>query len=125
MPYPAEPRWRSAASGATSPMGRTLVGDHGQTTRGARYTVEEPDRAADRRAARRSAGAARGLKREFTEVPDSLPPVVAETAREVTAGSANNYERAVKLQDWFAVDGGFTYDTQVQVGSGSRRSPAS
>ncbi len=45
---------------------------------------------------------------------------MAETAREITAGSANDYERAVKLQDWFALDGGFTYDTEVQVGSGSQ-----
>lgn len=118
MPYPAtqvdiDGSWRY------EPVGRTLVGDHGQNTRGVQYevtsllvqptaeqlaTAPEPDPA---------------LKREFTQVPDSLPSVVADTAREVTAGSANHYEQAVKLQDYFAVSGGFTYDTEVQVGSGS------
>lgn len=44
---------------------------------------------------------------------------MSRTAREVTAGSANAYEQAVKLQDYFSVSGGFRYDTQVQVGSGS------
>ena len=44
----------------------------------------------------------------------------------MTAGAANDYERAVKLQDWFAIDGGFTYDTEVQSGTRvDRRSPRS
>jgi transglutaminase-like putative cysteine protease len=119
MPYPASQvgisgKWRY------EPMGRTLVGDHGQTTRGLDYTVKSliVQPTAEQLANAPEAPAA--LKREFTEVPDSLPPVVAETAEEITAGSADNYERAVKLQDWFALEGGFTYDTQVQVGSGSQ-----
>ncbi|MFE6483510.1 DUF3488 and DUF4129 domain-containing transglutaminase family protein [Streptomyces sp. NPDC057757] len=118
MPYPAS-EVEIGGSWRYEPVGRTLVGDHGQNTRGVRYEVTsllvqptaeqlanapEPDPA---------------LKREFTEVPDSLPSVVADTAAEVTAGSANHYEQAVKLQDFFAVSGGFTYDTEVQVGSGS------
>ena len=69
MPYPAsrvdiDGRWRY------EPVGRTLVGDHGQNTRGVQYDGHEPARAADRgaaRATRRSRIAA--LKREFTEVP--------------------------------------------------------
>jgi transglutaminase-like putative cysteine protease len=60
------------------------------------------------------------LKNEFTKVPGSLPAVVAQTARQVTAGASNQYEQAVKLQDYFASSGGFTYNTQVQVGTGSQ-----
>ncbi|MEU9898104.1 DUF3488 and transglutaminase-like domain-containing protein [Streptomyces phaeochromogenes] len=119
MPYPASAvglggKWRY------EPVGRTLVGDHGQTTRGLEYTVKSliVQPTAEQLANAPEAPAA--LRREFTKVPGSLPPVVGETAREITAGSANNYERAVKLQDWFALDGGFTYDTEVQVGSGSQ-----
>ncbi|MBA2811925.1 transglutaminase domain-containing protein [Streptomyces sp. KM273126] len=118
MPYPAtgvniEGDWRY------EPTGRTLVGDHGQNTRGVRYTVRSliVQPTADQLASAPEPPPA--LKREYTALPNSLPPVVARTARDVTAGSANNYERAVKLQDWFAVSGGFTYDTQVQVGTGS------
>ncbi|MER7791530.1 DUF3488 and transglutaminase-like domain-containing protein [Streptomyces sp. NPDC097640] len=118
LPYPAmkvdiDGRWRY------EPEGRTLVGDRGQTTRGARYKVNslvvEPTAA--QLAAAPPAPAQ--LLREYTEVPESLPAVVARTARQVTAGASNAYEQAVKLQDWFAVNGGFRYDTRVESGSGS------
>ncbi|WP_413756798.1 DUF3488 and DUF4129 domain-containing transglutaminase family protein [Streptomyces sp. MMBL 11-3] len=119
MPYPAsqvgiDGKWRF------EPVGRTLVGDHGQTTRGKEYTVRSliVQPTADQLA--NAPQAPEVLKREFTRVPGSLPPVVARTAREVTADAANDYERAVALQDWFALEGGFTYDTEVQVGSGSQ-----
>ncbi|MFH8987352.1 DUF3488 and DUF4129 domain-containing transglutaminase family protein [Streptomyces sp. NPDC017940] len=117
MPYPASQvriggRWRY------EPVGRTVVGDRRQTTRGAQYGVSslvvEPT--AEQLAT--APPAPSDLAEEFTKVPDSLPSVVAATARKVTDGSANDYERAVKLQDWFASDGGFTYNTQVRAGSG-------
>ncbi|MEU5268733.1 transglutaminaseTgpA domain-containing protein [Streptomyces hygroscopicus] len=118
LPYPAsrvqiDGRWRY------EPEGRTLVGDRGQTTRGARYRVTsllvEPtaEQLAD------APPPPPRLRNEYTKVPDSLPSVVARMAREVTAGADNAYQKAVKLQDWFAVNGGFRYDTQVQSGSGS------
>ncbi|MGI5198807.1 transglutaminase TgpA family protein [Streptomyces sp. CA-288835] len=119
MPYPASQvgisgKWRY------EPVGRTLVGDHGQTTRGLDYSVKSlivqptAEQLAD---APEPPG---WLRREFTDVPESLPPVVYDTARQITSGSSNNYERAVKLQDWFSLEGGFVYDTEVQVGSGSQ-----
>ncbi|MFE6662223.1 DUF3488 and DUF4129 domain-containing transglutaminase family protein [Streptomyces sp. NPDC057697] len=118
LPYPAtevriDGRWRY------EPEGRTLVGDRGETTRGAQYQVTslvvEPT--AEQLAAASPAPAA--LRREYTRVPGSLPKVVEETAQKVTKGAANDYERAVKLQDYFALDGGFTYDTSVNSGTGS------
>ncbi|MFH9198538.1 DUF3488 and DUF4129 domain-containing transglutaminase family protein [Streptomyces anulatus] len=118
LPYPASEvrvggRWRY------EPEGRTLVGDDGQTTRGAQYEVGslvvEPT------AAQLAAAGSppEELVREYTQVPGSLPGVVAETAEKVTEGASNAYEQAVKLQDWFASDGGFTYDTTVTSGTGS------
>lgn len=118
LPYPASEvrvggRWRY------EPEGRTLVGDDGQTTRDARYEVGslvvEPT--ADQLAA--AGSPPQELVREYTQVPGSLPKVVAETAEQVTEGASNAYEQAVKLQDWFASDGGFTYDTTVTSGTGS------
>ncbi|MFF3641798.1 DUF3488 and DUF4129 domain-containing transglutaminase family protein [Streptomyces sp. NPDC002564] len=117
MPFPASQvkiggRWRF------EPVGRALVGDRGQTTRGSMYQVKslvvEPT--AQQLAA--APAPPDDLRREFTKVPDSLPGMVADTARQVTKGSANAYEQAVKLQDYFASDGGFTYNTQVRAGSG-------
>ncbi|MEU5807016.1 DUF3488 and transglutaminase-like domain-containing protein [Streptomyces sp. NPDC047718] len=122
MPYPATSvdipgKWRF------EPVGRTLVGDQlgkdrYQNVQGAVYQVRslllrptaaqlkaapEPDRA---------------VREEYTRLPDNLPPVVAETARQVTRGAKDDYTRAVALQDFFAVSGGFRYDTKVASGTG-------
>ncbi|MCZ7413785.1 transglutaminase TgpA family protein [Streptomyces sp. WMMC897] len=118
MPYPADEvnidgRWRF------EPIGRTLVGDQGQTTAGAQYEVRS---LLVKPTAEQLANAPRApmdIRREQTSVPDGLPAVVEETARTVTSTARNDYERAVALQDWFAVQGGFTYDTEVAAGSGS------
>lgn len=118
LPYPAtevkiDGRWRY------EPEGRTLVGDDGQTTGNAKYEISSlvVRPTADQLA---SAGPPPPeLAREYTKVPDSLPDVVRRTAAEVTKGSTNAYERAVALQDWFASEGGFTYDTTVSSGTGT------
>ncbi|TJZ50964.1 transglutaminase domain-containing protein [Streptomyces piniterrae] len=118
LPYPASRvdipgRWRF------EPQGRTLVGDRGQNTRGVQYQVESLQvRPTPRQLADAPAPPER-LRREYTKVPRSLPPVVRTTARKVTHGARNAYEKAVKLQEWFALYGGFTYDTDVRAGSGS------
>ncbi|KFG75975.1 transglutaminase TgpA family protein [Streptomyces mutabilis] len=119
MPYPPS-GVRVPGSWRYEPVGMTLVGDHGQNTRGLTYEVRslEVQPTAEQLAAAPPPPAA--LKREYTELPDSLPEVVSQTARDVTAGAANPYEQAVRLQEYFAVNGGFEYDTQVKVGSGSQ-----
>ncbi|MFJ7959632.1 DUF3488 and DUF4129 domain-containing transglutaminase family protein [Streptomyces sp. NPDC096319] len=117
MPYPAgrvdiDGRWRY------EPAGRMLVGDDKQTTKGARYTVASLD---VRPTAEQLAGAGPApekLRREYTKVPPSLPADVRATALSVTKGAGSDYERAVKLQDWFARDGGFRYDVEVESGTG-------
>ncbi|MFD7895889.1 DUF3488 and DUF4129 domain-containing transglutaminase family protein [Streptomyces sp. NPDC059743] len=118
MPYPAtrvniDGRWRF------EPEGRTLVGDRGQSTRGARYEVGslQVNPTSEQLAA--APPAPESLRREYTQVPSVLPDVVKKTALDVTEGAANNYEKAVRLQDWFALDGGFSYDTQVDSGTGA------
>ncbi len=119
MPYPPS-GVRVPGSWRYEPVGMTLVGDHGQNTRGLTYEVRSLDvqPTAEQLAAAPPPSAA--LKREYTELPDSLPAVVSQTARDVTSGAANPYEQAVRLQEYFALNGGFEYDTQVKVGSGSQ-----
>ncbi|QWB26175.1 MULTISPECIES: DUF3488 and transglutaminase-like domain-containing protein [Streptomyces] len=119
MPYPPSGvnirgNWRY------EPLGMTLVGDHGQNTRGLTYQVKSLDVQPTAEQLASAPKPPASIDRDFTKLPDSLPSVVASTARKVTAGAANPYDQAVKLQDWFAVTGGFEYDTQVQVGSGSQ-----
>ncbi len=54
----------------------------------------------------------------MTQVPDTLPDVVAERAREVTRGATTDYEKALALQNWFRKDGGFEYSLEQRPGSG-------
>lgn len=117
MPYPPS-GVRISGNWRYEPVGMTLVGDHGQDTRGASYRITSLDvrPTPEQLAAAPQPPAA--LKREYTKVPARLPDVVARTAQEVTAGSASHYEEAVKLQDYFSVTGGFQYDTRVEVGRG-------
>ncbi|MET9773854.1 DUF3488 and transglutaminase-like domain-containing protein [Streptomyces sp. NPDC006367] len=119
MPYPPS-GVRIGGNWRYEPVGMTLVGDHGQNTRGLTYEVRSLD---VRPTAEQLASAPQppaALQREYTELPDSLPAVVSQTARDVTEGAANPYEQAVRLQEYFAVNGGFEYDTQVEVGGGSQ-----
>ncbi|MFJ8196053.1 DUF3488 and DUF4129 domain-containing transglutaminase family protein [Streptomyces sp. NPDC096152] len=118
MPYPPS-EVRIKGSWRYEPVGMTLVGDHGQNTRGLTYQVRSLQVRPTAEQLATAPAPAPALRREYTKVPLSLPGIVAVTARAVTEGAANPYEKAVKLQDWFAVDGGFQYDTQVQVGSGA------
>ncbi|OII61457.1 transglutaminase [Streptomyces sp. CC53] len=117
MPFPATAvdiagRWRY------EPVGRMLVGDDGQTTSGVQYSVSSlavTPTAEQLSAAPEAPGT---LLREYTRVPDSLPADVKATALRVTAGASNDYERAVRLQDWFTTKGGFRYDVEVSSGTG-------
>ncbi|KMS72207.1 transglutaminase [Streptomyces viridochromogenes] len=115
MPYPPsgvdiEGRWRY------EPLGMTVVGDRRQTTRGVTYTVRSLDVQPTAEQLANAPEPPAALKREFTELPDSLPAVVARTAREVTGGATSHYEQAVKLQEYFALTGGFQYNTSVKAG---------
>ncbi|MFE7902830.1 DUF3488 and DUF4129 domain-containing transglutaminase family protein [Streptomyces sp. NPDC057424] len=119
MPYPPSDV-RISGNWRYEPLGMTLVGDHGQNTRGLTYQVRSLDVQPTAEQLASAGPPPADIGRDFTELPDSLPSVVGRTARQVTAGAADPYDQAVKLQDWFAVTGGFEYDTQVQVGSGSQ-----
>lgn len=50
----------------------------------------------------------------FLDLPDDLPPQIAQTAAEVTAGAATNFDKMVLLQDWFRT--AFRYDTDIPEG---------
>ncbi|MFE0647712.1 DUF3488 and DUF4129 domain-containing transglutaminase family protein [Streptomyces sp. NPDC059534] len=117
MPYPAgrvdiSGRWRY------EPAGRMLVGDDKQSTKGARYQVTSLDVQPTPEQLATAGPVPEKLRSEYTKVPDSLPDDVRSTALTVTKGARNDYERAVKLQEWFARDGGFRYDVDVESGTG-------
>ncbi|MBY8886179.1 DUF3488 and transglutaminase-like domain-containing protein [Streptomyces sp. PTM05] len=117
LPYPAT-RVRVNGEWRYEPEGRTLVGDQGQTTSGVQYQVASLEVEPTAQQLADAPPPPASLEREYTQVPSDLPPVVKQTAQQVTRGATNAYERAVKLQDWFTITGGFTYDTRVAEGSG-------
>ncbi|MET9322608.1 DUF3488 and transglutaminase-like domain-containing protein [Streptomyces sp. NPDC003038] len=122
MPYPATTvdiggKWRF------EPAGRTLVGDQlgkdrFQNVQGAGYMVRSLLLRPTARQLQSAPQPNPAIRAEYTKVPDNLPPVVGETARQVTQGSKDDYTRAVKLQDYFAVNGGFRYNTKTASGTG-------
>jgi transglutaminase-like putative cysteine protease len=58
------------------------------------------------------------VPREYTELPPGLDPIVRTLATQVTGDSTSRFEKAVALQQWFREDGGFTYNTDVDLGNG-------
>ena len=54
-----------------------------------------------------------------TELPRDFPTFVSDLAKSVTAGRRTRFEQAVALQQWFRVDGGFTYDLRSSTGNGT------
>ncbi|WP_327252317.1 transglutaminase family protein [Streptomyces sp. NBC_01244] len=124
MPYPATGvdiagKWRF------EPAGRTLVGDQlgkdkFQNAQGVQYSVRSLLLNPTAAQLRSAPAANPEIATEYTKVPDNLPEVVVRTAREVTRGTKDDYSAAVKLQDYFAVSGGFRYDTKVSSGTGSQ-----
>lgn len=50
-------------------------------------------------------------------LPERLPPIIAETAREITAGATNDYDRLVALQAWFR-GSQFSYSLRAPVEEG-------
>ena len=55
--------------------------------------------------------------RPYLALPNSLPPIVAETAASVTAAATTNYDRALALQTYFR-GGQFTYSEDAPVENG-------
>ncbi|HTN54545.1 MAG TPA: DUF3488 and transglutaminase-like domain-containing protein [Microbacterium sp.] len=49
-------------------------------------------------------------------LPEDLPPIIGRLARDVTAGSASDYDRLIALQDWFRNE--FTYSLDAPVEDG-------
>lgn len=60
------------------------------------------------------------VRDDYLGLPDNFPPSVAREAERVTGGTANPYEKARRLQDFFRETGGFTYSLDVEPGHGAQ-----
>ncbi|WP_229758566.1 transglutaminase family protein [Peterkaempfera bronchialis] len=117
MPYPAsqvdvDGSWRF------EPNSRTLVGDNGQKTLGLTYVVRSLELEPSAEQLRDAPAPPDDIAQRYLRLPADLPPVVRSTALQVTKDAATPYDKAVALQDWFAHSGQFTYDTEVEAGTG-------
>jgi transglutaminase-like putative cysteine protease len=54
-----------------------------------------------------------------TALPRNLPASVSALAKTVTDAQPTKFEKAVALQEWFRVGGGFRYSTQRAAGNGT------
>jgi hypothetical protein len=84
------------------------------TTIGQRYTVTSLEVQPTREELRESGGRYPVGIEESLELPGETPPIIAETARAVTAGTDSNYDAAVALQDYLR-GSDFSYDTESPV----------
>ena len=53
-----------------------------------------------------------------TRLPDDVGEAIRQEAARITSEARSDYHRALLLQDYFRLDGGFSYDLQVHAGHG-------
>lgn len=102
---------------AWDPATRT-VSSQDVSASGSTYTVSAYDIRPTRAQLRSATGPPPAELAALTELPADLSPMVADLARQVTAGEASSYRQALALEKWFTVDGGFAYSTSLDAGGG-------
>ncbi|WP_292710173.1 DUF3488 and transglutaminase-like domain-containing protein [Microbacterium sp. 67-17] len=116
VPFPAVGVEGLSGSWNVMPLNRTVVGENG-ATQGQSYVVEtrvpEPTldqiRAADANPDR--------VRDTASALPDNLPEIIAQTAREITAGTTNDYDALIAMQSWFrGSDFRYSLDAPVEQG---------
>jgi len=116
VPFPAVGVEGLSGSWNVMPLNRTVVGDNG-ATQGQSYVVETrvPEPTLEQiRAADANPGQVRDTA---SALPDNLPEIIAQTAREITAGTTNDYDALIAMQSWFrGPDFRYSLDAPVEQG---------
>ena len=86
-----------------------LSADEDLDSAGLSYSFTRIDLDLDAEALAASASSAGEVDSSYRDLPSDLPPLVGNLATEVTRDYPTRYEKAVALQNWFRVDGGFEY----------------
>ncbi|WP_309129870.1 DUF3488 and transglutaminase-like domain-containing protein [Microbacterium sp.] len=112
VPYAAE-RIDGARDGwEAMPVNRTVV-SRTQDAVGEDYTVTTNTVVPTLEQIRASSATGGGLDAEQAE---DLPPIIAETARAVTADAFSDYDRLIALQDWFRAEFSYSLEAPVEEG---------
>jgi transglutaminase-like putative cysteine protease len=91
----------------------------GVDTRGMKYSLESLVPDFDAQAMADAGAAPVDIAVKYTELPTDFPDSVAELADSLTSDQPSDYEKAVRLQQWFRNDGGFRYTTTPAPGNGT------
>ncbi|GAB3601442.1 transglutaminase family protein [Microbacterium tumbae] len=112
LPYPAQRVVGLPGGWEAMPENRTLVSERADAS-GSDYTVTSAlvQPTLEQITAARVSDAGR-----TPPLPDDLPPLIAQTAREVTADADTDYDRLIALQDWFRNQFEYSIDTPVDEG---------
>jgi transglutaminase-like putative cysteine protease len=114
LPYPPTSVTVPGTGWDYSPTTLEVFGANNSVHRGLSYTVLSLDvepNAQQLEAAPRVTGSTAAALQQDLRLPADLPPIVKQTAEEVTGGSKNPYEDAVLLQQYFQRD--FKYSLNV------------
>ncbi|WP_438353977.1 transglutaminase TgpA family protein [Microbacterium sp. CJ88] len=103
---------------AAMPANRTVVGRSG-TSQGQSYQVQTqvPRPTLEQIRARSADGRGPNVSPESLALPAELPAIIAQTARDVTAGATTDYDRLHELQTWFR-SSAFRYSLSAPVQDG-------
>ncbi|MBN7794605.1 transglutaminase TgpA family protein [Microbacterium esteraromaticum] len=114
LPVPYAPERVTGIDGdwQAMPAGRTVISAT-ENAAGADYTVRTATAAPTLEQIRRAPASDLGRALPRTV---NLPPVIADTARSVTAEADTDYDRLIALQDWFRDE--FTYSLDAPVDEG-------
>ncbi|MET0931125.1 MAG: DUF3488 and transglutaminase-like domain-containing protein [Aeromicrobium sp.] len=99
--------WAFRAAGLT-------VTSRRDDNRGQTYTVPSLDVLPTAEQMRDLSTEPTGGLRRYVQLPEDMPAVIADTAREVTADATNDYDRVMALQEYFR-DGDFRYSETAPV----------
>ncbi len=117
MPYPTS-RVNMSGNWRFQPEGRYLVAEQGPLKAGFSYGVTSLDVIPTLQQLEAAPPPPEQL-RQYTKLPDDLPPLIGKLARQVTSGGNTPYEKARRLQEWFRNSKEFRYSLAVKPGNGS------
>lgn len=116
VPSPAVRVDELAGPWTAMPSNRTVVGD-GVDTQGQEYLATSHVVRPTLEQIQAAGTTAEGLSESVMQLPDDMPASIEATAREVTAGETNDYDRLAALQRWFRGQD-FSYSLDAPVADG-------
>lgn len=116
IPSPAVRVDDLAGSWAAMPSNRTVIGD-GADTQGQEYVTTTHVVRPTLEQIQAAGTTTEGLSESVTQLPETMPPSIERTAREITAGEVTAYDQLAALQRWFR-GSDFRYSLDAPVADG-------